>query len=137
MLPSILPGSRLHVEARDGSSAAFEVGDVVCFLDGSKKFVSHRVVAIVCEGSERKLMVAGDSSGQPEELDETAVVGVVTRVDHLLLSYETRGTAGKMMARWALRRPQSFRGALLAAELMTQLYAKVSRFVRRIQKNTL
>jgi hypothetical protein len=136
MLPTILPGSRLHLKKRDRYHPAFEIGDVVCFLDNSEKFVAHRVVAIVREGDERKLMVTGDSSGQAEELDETAVVGVVTRVDHLLLSYETRGAIGRMLARWAVRRPLSFRGALLAAELTAQLYAAASRFVRITQKNT-
>jgi len=137
MLPLILPGSMLHIATRGHAAGIPAIGDVVCFLDRAQKFVAHRVVAIVGDRGGGKLKVAGDSSGQAEELDEAAVVGVVTRVDHMLLSYETRGALGRLLARWALKRPVSFQGARLAAEALTQLYTTASRFLRRTQRNAL
>jgi hypothetical protein len=130
MLPSILPGSRLHLALRDSADAGIEVGDVVCFLDESRRFVAHRVVAMVGAGGRRRLTVAGDWSGGRCAVDEAAVVGVVTRVEHPILSYDTRGGIGRMLSRWALGRPASFRGAALAAAVVARLCGTAAHALR-------
>jgi hypothetical protein len=121
----------LHIATRGPTALKPSVGDVVCYLDERRKFVAHRVTGVRGESDARRLMVAGDGSGQPDEIDETAIVGIVTRVEHPLFSYDTRGAVGWTLSRWALRRSLSFRGALVAAELTAQLYGTASRFVGR------
>jgi hypothetical protein len=132
MLPSILPGSRLRLAPRGASGFAAEVGDVVCFLDGSRRFVAHRVVAARGEDGARTLEVAGDWSGSRCAIDEAAVVGVVTRVEHPLLSYDARGGVGRLLARWALGRPASLQGAAIAAGIVARLHAKAVRVLRTV-----
>ena len=132
MLPSILSGSRLHLALRGAAGRRSEVGDVVCFLDGSGRFVSHRVVAAVRAGASRRLTVAGDGSGSPETIDEAAVVGVVTRVEHPLLSYDADGLIGSWFARSAVRRTIPFRGALVAFSVLSRVRAISSRIGRRL-----
>jgi hypothetical protein len=132
MLPTILPGSRLHLAPRERTDVHVAEGDVVCFLDGSRRFVSHRVVAIVREGGERRLMISGDRSACPEAIDEAAIVGVVTRVEHPLLSYGTHGAIGSWISRSAVRRTVPFRGALLATSVFWQIYSMGLRIGRRL-----
>jgi len=132
MLPTILPGSRLHLAPRSRADVEVAVGDVVCFLDGSRKFVSHRVVAIVRQGGARRLVVAGDRSGSPETLGETAIVGVVTRVEHPLLSYDTHGAIGSWISLAAVRRTAPFRGALFATSALWQIYSMSLGIGRRL-----
>jgi hypothetical protein len=83
---------------------AIRGGDIVCFLDSTGRFVVHRVVGVSGELGRQRLRVAGDAAGAPVPLDESAVVGVVRRVEHPLLTYDTEGIVGRRLSTAAVRR---------------------------------
>lgn len=117
MLPTILPGSRLRLAEPRQANAEYQVGDVVCFLDGRGKFTVHRVIGIQPRDHHRAILVAGDASGDPEEIEDSAILGVVVCVEHPLLSYDTRGFVGRIIAGLALRRSASFKAVVLGSSL--------------------
>jgi len=100
MTPFILPGSRLLVERVP--LGEIRKGDVVCYIGDGALGVAHRVVRLERSEKGLSLVTRGDAQRGEETVPGEAVIAVVRRVDHLLVSYDTGGPIGRTIARVAL-----------------------------------
>lgn len=131
MWPFIPSGSRLEV--RRVPAGEIREGDVVCYLGGAGGTVAHRVVGREGGGDSAVFLARGDaSSGDAERVPAGAVLYVVSRVVHPLVSYDTDGPAGRALARVALARAPGRVAAPALGAAMDAL-ALISRQVRRAE----
>lgn len=119
MFPFVPAGSLLSLS--DRGSRAVEVGDIVCYPAPSGELVAHRVVAVEVGPNGAWLTTRGDAVGRAERIEPAAVAWIVDRVDHAWLRYETRGAAGRVFARIAVRRGAAFRVVTRAARFVRTL----------------
>jgi hypothetical protein len=78
-------------------------GDVVCFPGDRETVVAHRVIGRTGDVESRLFAIRGDAQEVAEHVPAAAIAYVVTRVEHPLFSYDTRGVLGRCIARFALR----------------------------------
>jgi hypothetical protein len=103
MLPSIPPGSRLHLEPVDGGRASIGVGEVVVYLGPGGEFIAHRVVGLERGPDGPVLVTRGDNQEHCERVPSSAAAFRVVRVTRGRISYATDGPAGRALARLAVR----------------------------------
>lgn len=101
MLPTVLPGSTLHVLPANGETLA--VGDIVCYPTTTGVVVAHRVVSNSGSNGTAVLMIRGDAQAIEESVPRSAMSYVVRRVEHPLLSYDTESRLGRFFSTMALR----------------------------------
>jgi signal peptidase I len=109
MSPFILPGSRLFVERVPVKR--IQKGDVVCYIGEGALGVAHRVVSVNEVDGRTILCTRGDAQIGEERVPAEAVISVVRRVEHKLLSYDTDGPVGRAFARIALGEDRTARAA--------------------------
>ena len=128
MAPFILPGSTLHVEPVGMNE--IELGDVVCYIGQNAQVIAHRVVGKT-QALGGAIMARGDARDFVDEVPRGAVISVVCGVEHPLLSYETRGAAGRILARIALGRGGTSR---LIKTVLVRLWGRSVHILGLIQK---
>lgn len=132
MFPFILPGSRLFVEAVDGETV--RVGDIVCYPSNREQMVAHRVVAIHTRDGQRFFWVKGDSSPVGEEIPMNAIAYTVSRIEHGLVSYKTKGFIGSIIRRLALNEVLSSTYAQFTLRIAVRLFAKSNGILRKTRR---
>ncbi|MDD5305889.1 MAG: hypothetical protein PHU25_01075 [Deltaproteobacteria bacterium] len=129
MLPTILPGSRLHVAPARPDD--LRPGDVACYIGQGSAVVAHRVVSTVGGEGNGTLVVKGDSQPTPETLPKSAVMYRVLRVENRFISYDTDGMMGRALARMALSDGIAVKGLQCALRTGISLAVFVKGFLRR------
>ena len=102
MFPAILPGSSL--ETVEKPPQEITVGDIICYPGENKTVIAHRVIDIEQTEGRRTFITRGDAQTTVERIDESAVVAVVVRVVHPLLTYAVHDSVGRRFAKWATDR---------------------------------
>jgi hypothetical protein len=130
MIPSILPGSALHVRLAGRDILA--VGDIVCFPTAEHIVVAHRIIDVLHDGSSPpRYLIRGDAQQKSELLEPTAVALVVERVDGRFVSYRTDGPLGRLEAYLAVHHSRWWR---IGGRELWRLACAGSRLRRRAQR---
>jgi Peptidase S24-like len=118
MIPSIYPGDLVTV--RSESIAGVCCGEIVLFLLGGRFFV-HRVTRKWLEGDRVVFAACGDALHQEDpSVDGTQLLGRVTSILRRgkPVKFPARLSPWRKVARWAVRKSETFRRTLLAAHLL-------------------
>jgi uncharacterized protein (UPF0248 family) len=129
MNPFILSGSRLLVERVPVER--IRKGDVVCYIGEGASGVAHRVVGVAEVGGRTILATRGDAQSGEERVPTEAVISVVRRVEHRLLSYDTGGPVGRAFSRIALGENRAARAGKTLCRLSFRALALAKRTLNK------
>ncbi len=127
MIPSIFPGSTLHV--RKINPGSVKVGDILCYPESNQRMEAHRVVRAKKGLKGLVFITKGDAQDHTREIQASAAAYVVVRVENRFLSYNIEGLVGDTVTHLALREGLLWRGTRLVA-LATFELRRFASFIR-------
>ena len=129
MLPAILPGDKLDVES--ATNRSIEIGDIVCFPSNTFQVFAHRVIEKKKRTTGNTYVIAGDTHGSKEEVEEEAIAFVVSRVRGCI-SYKTDSLLGVIFAHVAMHRGKAFRMTVSLVQKLIHTKAKMNKLRQRL-----
>ena len=125
MRPSIMAGAVLQFK-KDKEHIA--VGDVIAFIGDDGTMAAHRVIEIT-RNPETVFTTQGDSVACAEQVPQSAVIGVVDRVEYSHFSYSADGPAGRFFKNMALGKKLRWRIAKRAVRRALYIYQQIKHYL--------